>query len=119
MKTFRNLLIWQKAMNLVTETYQITKTLPKEELFGLTSQVRRCSVSVPSNIAEGYGRNSNKEFSRFLNIAIGSLFEYQTQIEIAKNINYLNETNFNQLYEYSRELEAMMISFSKKINPTN
>ena len=116
MKTFRDLLIWQKAMNLVTETYQITKTLPKEELFGLTSQVRRCSVSIPSNIAEGYGRQGSKEFSRFLNIAISSLFEYQTQIEIAKNVNYITEINFNYLFQNSRELEAMMVSFSKKIN---
>jgi len=119
MKTFRDLLIWQKAMNLATATYQITKTLPKEELFGLTSQVRRCSISIPSNMAEGYGRNGNKEFSRFLNIAIGSLFEYQTQIEIAKNINYINETIFNQLYNDSRELEVMMISFARKVNPAN
>lgn len=104
-------------MLLVTNTYQFTNKIPKEEIFGLTSQIRRCSVSIPSNIAEGFGRKSNKEFSRFLNIATGSLFEYQTQIEIAKNINYINEQEFNQLYENSRELEAMMVSFTKKVNP--
>ena len=96
-----------------------TKKFPKEEIFGLTSQIRRCSVSIPSNIAEGYGRQSNKEFARFLNIAVSSLFEYQTQIEIAKNINYINEEEFNQLYEKSRELEAMIISFTKKVNSVN
>jgi len=75
MSTFRDLLIWQKAMALVTKVYKITKTFPKEELFGLTSQIRRSSISVPSNIAEGYGRESNNELLRFINIAIASLFE--------------------------------------------
>ncbi len=115
MKTFRDLFIWQKAMTLVTNTYQITQKFPKEELFGLTSQIRRSAISLPSNIAEGYGRESNKEFSRFINIAISSLFEFQTQIEIAKNINYLNENEFKNLYDETRELEAMIISFSKKL----
>lgn len=115
MKTFRDLFIWQKAMTLVTNTYQTTQIFPKEELFGLTSQIRRSAISIPSNIAEGYGRESNKEFSRFINIAISSLFEFQTQIEIAKNINYLNENEFKNLYDETRELEAMIISFSKKL----
>lgn len=102
-------------MNLVTNTYQITQKFPKEELFGLTSQIRRSAISLPSNIAEGYGRDSNKEFLRFIKIVIGSLFEFQTQIEIAKNINYLNENEFKNLYEETRELEAMIISFSKRL----
>lgn len=102
MKTFRELFIWQKSMSLVTKTYQITKKFPKEELFGLTSQIRRSSVSIPSNISEGFGRETSKDFSRFLNVAISSLFEYQTQIEIAKNINYINEPEFKSLYEDSR-----------------
>ena len=116
MKTYRDLFIWQKAMNLVTKTYQLTNNFPKDELFGLTSQIRRSAISVPSNIAEGFGRKSNKEFSRFLNIGLSSLFEYQTQIEIAKNIHYLNENDFKNLYEDTRELEAMIVSFSNKIN---
>lgn len=114
MKTFRDLFIWQKAMTLVTNTYQITQQFPNEELFGLTSQIRRSAVSIPSNIAEGYGRESQKDFLRFINFAVSSLFELQTQIEIAKNINYLNETEFNNIFEKTRELEAMMIAFSKK-----
>ena len=89
MKTFRDLLIWQKAMNLVTETYKLTNSFPKEEQFGLIPQIRRCSVSIPSNIAEGYGRGTNKEYLRFLSIAIGSLFEFQTQLEIAYNLQYI------------------------------
>ncbi|MFP5436307.1 MAG: four helix bundle protein [Bacteroidia bacterium] len=83
MGNFRTLLIWQKAMVVVTQIYNVTKSFPKEEVFGLTSQIRRCAVSIPSNIAEGYGRQSNPEFIRFVNIASGSLYELQTQIEIA------------------------------------
>lgn len=116
MKNFRSLLIWQKSMTLVTETYLSTKEFPKEEIFGLTSQIRRSSISIPSNIAEGFGRDGNKEFLRFLKISLSSLFEYQTQIEIAKNINYLTENQFNKLYEFSRELEAMLASFIKKVD---
>lgn len=115
MKTFRDLFIWQKAMTLVTNTYQITQQFPNEELFGLTSQIRRSAVSIPSNIAEGYGRESQKDFLRFINFAVSSLFELQTQIEIVKNINYLNETEFNNIFYKTRELEAMMIAFSKKL----
>jgi four helix bundle protein len=115
MKTFRDLLIWQKAMALVIVTYEKTKQFPQSENYGLTSQLRRCAISIPSNIAEGYGRDTQKEFARFLSIAIGSLYEFQTQIEIAKNINYLNITEFNLLYENSRELEIMMKSFTRKL----
>lgn len=115
MGNFRDLLIWQKAMALVTKIYKSTQAFPKEEVFGLTSQIRRCSVSIPSNIAEGYGRNSNTEFLRFLNISLGSLFELQTQLEIARNIEYLDEETFNTIYNDTRELEIMLVSFSKKI----
>lgn len=78
MGTFRELIIWQKSMLLVTSLYSATKEFPKDETFGLTSQLRRCSVSIPSNIAEGFGRNSDSEFNRFLTIAMGSLYELQT-----------------------------------------
>jgi four helix bundle protein len=115
MSNFRNLLIWQKAMSLVTNVYKCTHGFPKDEVFGITSQIRRCSVSIPSNIAEGYGRGSNTEFIRFLNIATGSLFELQTQIEIALNINYINNETFTSLYNDSRELEIMLVSFTNKI----
>jgi four helix bundle protein len=115
MKTFRDLLIWQKAMALVTKCYRATNQLPKEELFGLTSQVRRCCISIPSNIAEGYGRGTNKDYHRFLNIAMGSLFEFQTQIEIAHNLGYISQNEFNTLYEDSRELERMLSSFINKV----
>jgi len=102
-------------MILVTQIYKITRKFPKEELFGLTSQIRRCSISIPSNIAEGYGRSSDPEMLRFLNIAVGSLFELQTQLEIAYNIEYIEIETFNSLYATTRELEIMIISFSNKI----
>lgn len=118
MKTFRDLLIWQKAMALVSNCYLTSTTFPKEEQFGLTSQIRRCCVSIPSNISEGYGRGTNKDYHRFLTISLGSLFEFQTQIEIAYNLQYITEDNFNKLYEDSRELERMLSSFISKVKQT-
>ena len=115
MSTFRDLLIWQKSMVLVTDIYQLTNSFPKEEIYGLTSQIRRSSVSIPSNIAEGYGRDGNKDYLKFLNIAIASLFEIQTQLEIAFNLKYTNEIQFNKIYEESREIERMLSSFIRKI----
>ena len=106
-------------MLLTTKIYTDTKKFPKEEVFGLTSQLRRSTISIPSNIAEGLGRDSNNKLIRFLNIAVGSLFELQTQLEIAKNISYLSEEKFNNLYEDSREVERMLIAFLKKIKGSN
>lgn len=115
MGTFRDLLIWQKSMVLVTEIYTLSNNFPKEEIYGLTSQVRRSAISIPSNIAEGYGRNGNKDYLKFLNIAIASLFEMQTQLEIAFNLKYINQLQFNKTYEDSREVERMISAFSRKI----
>lgn len=114
-KTYRDLLIWQKSMSLVTQVYTITSTFPDSEKFGLTSQVRRSAVSVPSNIAEGFGRNSAGDFKRFLNISMGSLFELQTEFEIAKNLGFISEEIFTEFYELTREVERMMSSFITKI----
>ena len=105
MKTFRDLLVWQKSMNFVTQVYKISKSFPPEENFGLTSQIRRCAVSIPSNISEGYGRESLNDYLRFLNIAMASLFELQTQLEIAYNLEYVDKNDFENLYESSREIE--------------
>ncbi|MCX5632160.1 MAG: four helix bundle protein [Phycisphaerae bacterium] len=116
MKTYRDLLTWQKSMALVTEIYRLSKSFPRDETYGLTSQMRRCAVSVPSNIAEGYGRNSTSDYIRFLYIAIASLYELQTQIEIALNLQYLSKTGFDKLYESSREIERMLSSLIRKLN---
>lgn len=99
MKTYSDLLVWQKSLSLVTEVYQISKRFPTDEQFSLTSQIRRCAISIPSNIAEGYGRNSKQDFIRFLRIAMGSLFELQTQLRIANNLNYLKKDDFNLIFE--------------------
>lgn len=115
MKTFREINVWQKAMDCVTTLYQQTQKFPKDELFGLTSQMRRCAVSVPSNIAEGFGRNSSIEFKRFLKISMGSLFELQTQVEIAKNLKYIDESQFDSFYKDLREIERMLSSFISSI----
>ena len=103
-------------MNLVTTTYEITLEFPKTELYCLTDQMRRSTLSIPCNIAEGKARNSNKDFIRFLRIALGSLFEFQTQLEIAKNIEYINQEQFQRLWNFSTEIEVMLVSFIKKIN---
>jgi four helix bundle protein len=115
MKTFRDLLIWQKSMNLVTEIYQLTNSFPKEEIYGLSSQIRRSAISIPSNIAEGYGRDGNSDYLRFLNISISSLFEIQTQLEISYNLKYINQIQFNKTNGESREIERMLSAFIRKI----
>ncbi|HKX86714.1 MAG TPA: four helix bundle protein [Flavobacterium sp.] len=115
MSTFRDLLIWQKSMTLVTEIYLLTNSFPKEEIYGLTSQIRRSSISIPSNIAEGFGRNGNQDYLKFLNFSIASLFEMQTQIEIAFNLNYITQQQFNKIYDEAKELERMTSSFIRKI----
>lgn len=115
MKTFKELLVWQKSMLLVTEIYKVTKEYPKEELFGLSSQMRRSSVSIPSNIAEGFGREGLNDFIRFLNISISSLFEIQTQIEISYNLNFIDKVVFEDLYTSTKEIERMLSSLIRSL----
>jgi len=115
-KTYRDLIIWQKSLALVTEIYKITKIFPKDETYGLTAQMRRCAVSIPSNIAEGYGRNSSSDYVRFLRITMGSLYELQTQLEISLNLKYLGTKDFRKFYEPSREVERMISSMIRKIS---
>jgi len=87
---FTKLKVWQESMDLVELIYQLTKQFPKEEIYNLVSQINRSAVSIPSNIAEGKGRNSDKEFKQFLYIARGSLFELRTQLELARRLGYIN-----------------------------
>ena len=115
MRNYRDLVVWQKSMALVTKVYSITRLLPNEELYGLVSQIRRSAVSIPSNIAEGYGRYSTNDYIRFLQIAIGSLYELQTQLEICLNLGYLSKEHFEKIYEQSREIERMLSSLIKKV----
>ena len=117
MKTYKDLVVWQKAMDLVTEIYRITARFSKEELYGLTSQIRRSAVSVPSNIAEGYGRKSTNDYIRFLQISMGSLYELQTQLQIARNLTFISDVAFQSIYESTREIERMLSSLINKIGP--
>ena len=107
-KDFRDLLVWQKSMLLVKEIYVFTTDFPKHEVYGLTGQIRRSAISIPSNIAEGYGRESPKEFARFLRIARGSLSELQTQLYLSDNLDYVQADQFNKLLEASDEIGRML-----------
>ncbi len=102
-------------MLCVTAVYKSTSKFPKDERYGLTSQLRRAAISIPSNIAEGYGRRSTNDYLRFLQIAMGSIFELQTQLEIALNLEYLHRSNFTALYEASREVERMLSALIRKV----
>jgi four helix bundle protein len=108
MKTHHDLLAWQEAIALVTDIYTLTREFPKEELYGLISQIRRSAVSIPSNIAEGASRNSKNEFKQYLYIALASGSELETQLIISKNLSYISEGSFNILLD-------KLISIQKKI----
>ena len=103
-RSYRDLVAWQKAMELVTKIYQVSHKFPREEVFGLTSQLRRAAVSVPSNIAEGQGRSSRKEFLYFSGNAKGSLSEVETQILIARNLGYIGDEGLNALLHIPAEV---------------
>ena len=98
---------------MVVEIYKLTKNFPQEELYGLTSQMRRSSVSIPSNIAEGSGRNSDMDFHRFLEISLGSSFELETQIIIAHELEFLSDDKFNDLKEIIHEEQKMITGLQK------
>jgi four helix bundle protein len=103
-KSYRDLVVWQKAVALVTEVYRITKEFPKDEVFGLISQMRRSAISISSNIAEGHGRASRKEYVYFLSNARGSLLELETQVTIAQNLTYINEPITTRLLTLTAEI---------------
>ena len=98
MHNFRELEVWKKAIELTTVYYRFSKAFPKEELFGLTSQSRRSLVSIPSNIAEGAGRDTDKQFIQFLSIALAWSFEFETQLIVAKNLKYLSTENYELIF---------------------
>ena len=114
--THKDLLVWQKSMALAVEIHRATQYFPPHELYGMTSQMRRAAVSIPSNIAEGHGRQSNKELLRFLYIALGSLAELETQIILAHQFNYLSESHMTDLTGKITELVKMMTALIKRID---
>lgn len=116
MSSFRDLIVWQKGYKLSLLIYSLTKTFPKEELFGMTSQIRRCAISIPSNIAEGHARKSKKEFAQFLYIAFGSGAELETQLQLSFDLNYIKESDYRKTLSLLLEVMKMLNTLITKVN---
>jgi len=116
LKSYKELIVWQKSMILVKEIYQLTSIFPNDEKFGLISQMRKASISIPSNIAEGWGRLSRKNYIQFLRISRGSLFELETQILITKELKYINDSEAieNLITEISKMLNSLINKLTEK-----
>jgi four helix bundle protein len=115
MKDFREFKVWAKAHELVLAIYRVTEIFPKHEMFGLVSQIRRCSSSIPANIAEGCGRLGNSEFHRFLQIACGSANELEYHLLLAKDLGYLDEENYLKLDATLAEVKRMLVALTRKV----
>lgn len=114
-KTHKDLDVWKDSIDLVKDIYLITKDFPNDELYGLTSQIRRCAVSIPSNIAEGSARNHNKEFVQFLYVSLGSLAELETQLIIAEQIGYLKNYDYTSM----NKIKKMLLGLIKYMKSKN
>ena len=112
-QNFKDLRIWQKGIEIVEDIYRMTKNYPKDETYGLSSQMRRSAVSIPSNIAEGFARRSNKEFRHFLFVAHGSAAEVQSALYIALDQGHILESDFQALYQDAEEVSKMIAGFIK------
>ena len=123
MRDFRKLEIWQKGISIVKTVYILTSKLPDSERFGLVSQMQRCSVSIPSNIAEGSSRNSEKDFKRFLEIAIGSAFELETQLIVCAELNFINAEEqvkiINDLHTLQKQINSLITILAKSVMPNS
>lgn len=115
MQNYKDLKVWAKAHAFTLIVYGITKTFPKDELYSLTNQIRRASSSIPANIAEGCGKNSQAEFAHFLNISLGSANEAEYFLLLSKDLKYLPEANFTELEDNINEIKAMLISLINKV----
>jgi len=113
--SFKDLIVWQKSMDLVIKIYQITNKFPKSEVYGISSQMRRSAVSIPSNIAEGRRRGSRKEYCNFLLIAYGSGAELETQAEIVKRLGFIDISSYNEISNLLTEIMKMLNSMLSKI----
>ena len=118
-KIYRDLEVWLKSKALTKEIYLLTKTFPKDELYGLVSQMRRCAISVPSNIAEGYGRQHKKETIHFLFVARGSLYELETQLYISNDLDYIDEAKINTLIPTIEECRKLLSGLIKYFENNN
>lgn len=115
MRDFQKLSVWQKSHSLTLKIYKLTSSFPHHELYGLSSQMRRSSCSIPTNIAEGCGRHTNAELNRFLMMAAGSSSELQYQLILARDLNYFSENLFKELYNETVEIRKMIYSLTQKI----
>jgi len=115
-KDFRDLDIWKKGIEIVKDIYNIVEKFPKQEFYGLVSQIQRSAVSIPSNIAEGFNRFHNKEYKQFLYIALGSCAELETQIEIASELKYINDEKKKGILEKIKHESRMLTNLIKKLN---
>lgn len=115
MNNFRDLVVWKRSVIFVKDVYRLTLLLPKEEIYGLVNQIRRAAVSIPSNIAEGAGRNSKADFGHFLSISIGSSFELETQFIICQELNYLDEEIVRKLVADLQEIQKMIRGLQKSL----
>ena len=116
MKTHKDLDVWKKSISFVIEIYRISRKFPKDEIYGITSQIRRASVSIPSNIAEGAGRAYDKEFKQFLNIALGSIAEVDTQLLISNKLDYITIEEYKKLENDLTEIRKMTLGLRKYVN---
>ncbi|HLP04467.1 MAG TPA: four helix bundle protein [Paludibacter sp.] len=116
MHNFKKLAIWIKSVDYVADIYRLTKTFPSDERFGLISQLQRAAVSVPTNIAEGSAKSSNKDFARFLEISLGSTFELETELLVSHKLDYMDIEKYNQMQEKLAELQKMITGFKEKLN---
>ena len=118
-KNYRDLIAWQKAMDLATIAYQVSKKLPRDELYGLTSQIRRAVVSIPSNIAEGHARRSTKEFLHYLSVALGSLAESETQFLLSVRLEYLTDADIADFIELGSEVGRIINGLINSLSQSN
>lgn len=115
MHNYRELDVWKKSRILVKEVYKMTSKFPKEEQFGLRSQMRRCAVSIPSNIAEGAGRTTDKDFANFLSISLGSSYELETQLLLSMDLEFISKQNCESLVNSTIEIQKMIFNLRKRL----
>lgn len=115
---YKNLKVWQNAMEIAADIYQLSLLYPNEEKYGIVSQLKRCAISIPSNIAEGSGRNTDKDFAKFLSIALGSSYELECQLLLSNKLNLANELSTAKVIEKLNEVQKMIFKLRIKLNKT-
>jgi four helix bundle protein len=118
MQDYKELKVWEKAHKFTLSVYEASKTLPKDELYSLTNHLRRAASSIPANIAEGSGKNTQAEFAHFLNVALGSANESEYFLILSRDLNYLDQNKISELYNSVNEIKAMLISLINKVRAT-